>query len=120
MRLARAADEAVIPLGDPALSLDRKPAWAVSGVEDEQVTQNEQHVFVGHGESVRGQVPKFGCAYFQTYTAYYPRRGPRERAATYPRARRPTRSMPPRKKPPVRSQYFGAIRVRRAARAQPR
>ena len=56
-----------LPLGDPALSLDRKPAWAVSGVEDEQVTQNEQHVFVGHGESVRGQVPKFGCAYFQTY-----------------------------------------------------
>ena len=61
-----------LPLGDPNLALKRKPdwgEWAVRGKSLEAKTKldGEKNVFIGHGETVHGSVPKFGFAYFQTY-----------------------------------------------------
>ena len=58
-----------LPLGEVALKLERKPDWGQREELDADVGtgQEQAHTFMGHGESVRGVVPKFGCAYFQTY-----------------------------------------------------
>ena len=61
-------------LGAPHLDLGRKPdwgEWAVrkAGAKDGAtgVVDGEKNIFVGHGESVQGAVPKFGFAYYQTF-----------------------------------------------------
>ena len=61
-------------LGPPRLDFGRKPdwgEWAVrtsnDGLPRPTALAGERNVFIGHGETVQGAVPKFGFAYYQTF-----------------------------------------------------
>ena len=57
------------PLGEPRLELDRKPVQQAVAVHrhHRQTREEREHTFLGHGETMYGNVAKFGFAYFETY-----------------------------------------------------